>query len=155
MPNLAPASEIFMFAPTADLAAGQRDYRNRCAMCHGITGKGGGWLAQFLTVKPPALSRLSKNAGGEFSTAHLYDMIDGRQEVATHGPREMPVWGNTYRSEAQHAYDSYVIGEPARPEGSVRARIYALIKYIQRCRNNPRHAAAFFDPRQWSCEVTG
>jgi mono/diheme cytochrome c family protein len=126
---LTQAGAISTFAPMADLAMGQRDYRSQCAMCHGADGKSGGWLVQYLSVKPPALAQLKKNAGGVFPIAHVYDVIDGRLDVAAHGPREMPVWGDHYRSEARGAIESYV-GEASHPESNVRAKIYALLKCI-------------------------
>jgi cytochrome c553 len=129
--TLAPAGEISTFVTLADIADGQRDYKNRCAMCHGPEGKGGGWFAQYLTIKPPVLSQLKRNANGMFPMERLYEMIDGRADVAVHGGREMPVWGANYRNEARRNVETYA-GEPSHPESNVRARIYGLLKYIYR-----------------------
>ena len=123
------ASEIYMFAQLADISMGRNDYKNRCAMCHGADGKGGGWFAQYLTVKPPLLSQMKKGGNGVFPMARLYDMIDGRQDVAIHGSREMPVWGANYRNQASRAVESFA-GEASHPESNVRARIYGLLKYL-------------------------
>jgi hypothetical protein len=35
--------------------------------------------------------------GGIFPTSRVIETIDGRREVAAHGPRDMPVWGRSMR----------------------------------------------------------
>lgn len=70
-----------------------------CASCHGEQGTGDGPVAPSL-VKPPAdLTTLAKRAGGRFDGHAVMSVIDGRSEVAAHGPREMPVWGLAFMRE--------------------------------------------------------
>ena len=55
-------------------------------------------------------------------------MIDGRQEVKGHGPRDMPVWGRDYQIKAGEHYGDVAYD----PEVYVRGRILALIDYLNR-----------------------
>src|SRR5713101_3058816 len=73
---------------------GKRVYVNRCAVCHGLSGKGDGPLATQLKTPVADLTQIQKNNGGVFPFDRLYGVIDGREAVAADGPREMPVWGN-------------------------------------------------------------
>jgi mono/diheme cytochrome c family protein len=47
-------------------AAGQREFRHSCAVCHGLGGKGESVMTAFnlLTVRPPDLTQLSKKTPG-------------------------------------------------------------------------------------------
>jgi mono/diheme cytochrome c family protein len=115
----------------AETSVGQREYESKCIMCHGATGKGDGWFSEYLKRRPPSLTQLQKNNGGVFPFDRVYQVIDGRQVVQVHGPREMPVWGGVYRVESDTVYDSY-LGQYFADDGMVRARILALIEYISR-----------------------
>ena len=105
---------------------GAREYTANCAVCHGAGGKGDGPYAASLTVKVPDLTVLTKNNGGVFPANMVFSLIDGRAEVAGHGPREMPVWGEDYLSQAGREYDDY----PINREAFVRGRILALIDHL-------------------------
>jgi mono/diheme cytochrome c family protein len=118
-----------LLVTAAEKSIGQREYENKCIMCHGVTGKGDGWLTAYLKAPPSTLTQLKKNNGGVFPFDRVYEVIDGRKQVLLHGPREMPVWGARYRVESGKEYDSYY-GLAYVDEGVVRARILALIDYI-------------------------
>jgi mono/diheme cytochrome c family protein len=105
---------------------GQHEYHANCAVCHGLSGKGDGPLAPSLTVKTSDLTVLAKNNGGVFPVERVFELIDGRAQVQGHGPREMPVWGKDYLSQAGREYDDY----PINREAFVRGRILALIDYL-------------------------
>jgi len=77
--------------PTAD--SGRVEYLNSCAVCHGVDGKGNELAAALLRISIPDLTALQKNNGGTLPLSRLYNAIDGRDAVATRGPRAMPVWG--------------------------------------------------------------
>ena len=117
------------FALSAEQAPGQLEYEASCAMCHGPSGNGDGWLSKHLTYPVASLTQLKKKNGGVFPFDRTYEVIDGRRDVKMHGPRGMPVWGAIYREQSDEAYESnpwrFHIGE-----GNVRARILALIEYI-------------------------
>jgi hypothetical protein len=56
-------------------------------------------VAASLKAAPPDLTTLARRSGGEFRESHVMAVIDGRYEVAAHGPREMPVWGAVFTEE--------------------------------------------------------
>ncbi len=76
---------------------GQYWYSNYCASCHGRDGEGNGPVAASLNRHPANLTLLSVKNSGTFPTQRIAEVIDGRREVAAHGPREMPVWGRAVR----------------------------------------------------------
>lgn len=72
---------------------GRAVFRAYCAGCHGLDAQGDGWMAKYLTRRPARLTELRQKYGGEFPRERVLAHIDGRSEVALHGPRDMPVWG--------------------------------------------------------------
>jgi mono/diheme cytochrome c family protein len=107
---------------------GKQEYLSKCASCHGEDAKGGGPVAGSLKQKVPDLTALTKNSGGVFPFAQTYDVIDGREAVAAHGPRDMKVWGNEYWEEG-----AGLLRENTTPQelsSFARGRIIALIGYI-------------------------
>jgi mono/diheme cytochrome c family protein len=106
---------------------GKLEYQSNCASCHGNDGKGGAYV-DFLKVTPPDLTQLSKKNGGVFPLERVYSVIDGRQEVKGHGPRDMPIWGRDYQIKAGEHYGDVAYD----PEVYVRGRILALIDYLNR-----------------------
>ena len=96
-------------------------YIASCAPCHGPTGMGGGPVAAALNRPLPMIATLAKRNGGTFPTDHVYQVIDGRKEVAAHGSRIMPVWGSVFG--ATH----YGGGR----EHSTKVMIDALIEHIK------------------------
>jgi mono/diheme cytochrome c family protein len=117
-----------MLAFAADSPNGHSEYERNCMMCHGVTGRGNGWLAEYLKQPVPSLTQLKKKNGGVFPVEHLHQVIDGRKEFGLHGPRRMLAWGQVYLTRAQRelglssdAYDADEI---------VLAKISALINYI-------------------------
>jgi mono/diheme cytochrome c family protein len=105
-------------AAPAPARSGAELYRTHCASCHGADGRGGGPIASQLKREPPDLTRFQMINGGAFPAARLRRIIDGR-EVAAHGDRTMPVWGDVFR----HAPDG---GRDAAT-----ARVDALLEFIR------------------------
>ena len=112
--------------PNVDV--GKVEYESRCASCHGVQGKGDGPAASYFTKKPSDLSTLAKNNGGILPVANMYDVIMGAKGASVHGTRAMPVWGTFYRVEAAE----YYVDVPYDEEAYVRARVLALIEYVNR-----------------------
>jgi mono/diheme cytochrome c family protein len=106
---------------------GKHEYFLNCAVCHGDSGKGDGPLVEWLNRRPADLTIIQKNNAGVFPFARVYDVIDGRQAVAAHGPREMPIFGRDY---SQEAGEYFGFAAPKGIESFVRGRIIALIGYI-------------------------
>jgi mono/diheme cytochrome c family protein len=79
-------------------AKGRISYRRYCASCHGSEADGKGNVAQFLTVRPTDLRTLRQKYKGEFPKEIIYQYVDGRAFVKSHGNRDMPVWGEVFQS---------------------------------------------------------
>jgi mono/diheme cytochrome c family protein len=97
---------------------GARLFMTYCATCHGATGRGHGPLAEQLRHVPPDLTRYTERNGGVFPSERVARIIEGR-DVASHGDREMPVWGDAFRSSPN-----------GWPPESVKQRVEAIIRYL-------------------------
>ena len=120
---------VSALAAVTEETLGKTEYQTRCAMCHGVSGKGDGWMADNLLQRPPSLTQLKKNNGGVFPLAKVTDVIHGKKLVKLHGPREMPVWGDVYREEQEWASMARN-GQPSSDERIVRAKVRALAGYL-------------------------
>ena len=105
----------------------EREFMNSCASCHGMDGKGAGFLTRlFRGVDPGDLTQLSASNEGQFPFDSVFAVIDGRLEVAAHGDRKMPVWGDRYMADSMREF-----GPDAQNEARVRARVLELAYYLQ------------------------
>ncbi len=73
-------------------------FREYCAPCHGVTGRGDGPAAPALKTVPADLTRISARNGGKFPDTKVRRYIEGLDEISAHGSRDMPVWGRVLRS---------------------------------------------------------
>lgn len=109
---------------------GKAEYEQKCIICHGILGKGDGAYGAMLKKPATDLTVLSKNNGGVFPFARVFETIEGTHELKAHGTREMPIWGKEYRSSKY--YDEYLHEEGMDRSYFARSRILALTEYIYR-----------------------
>ena len=116
------------FAQTAETDRGQKEYEVQCSLCHGMDAKGDGVFNQVLKVVPPDLTALTKNNGGVFPAERISSVIDGRVEIASHGPRDMPIWGKRYAVDAAKHFVDF----PYAQEAYIRARVLLLVEYLSR-----------------------
>ena len=123
-------SLTFVRALAEDLHLGLIEYEIACLPCHGINAQGDGLMAKKLEVPPSDLTRISLLNGGVFPLDRVYEIIDGRKQVAAHGQRKMPVWGDRYRIRLSPDEDATII------ERRARGRIEALIEYLISIQNN-------------------
>jgi mono/diheme cytochrome c family protein len=100
-------------------ASGQQMFGEYCAVCHGKDAKDGGPAADALKKRPADLTQLSRKNGGKFPEIQVMTFITGDEVVAAHGSRDMPVWGQLFRSLS-----------PNSPE-LVRLRAANLMEYIK------------------------
>lgn len=108
-----------------DIAVGEVEYRVSCAACHGLGGKGDGYIAVFLRVIPADLTILTRINEGTFPADQLVEIIDGRTEIAVHGRRIMPIWGVRYLEEFAE------FGGKQDNSALTRARIERLVAYLE------------------------
>lgn len=93
-------------------------FRAHCAACHGSDATGNGPLASALKAKVADLTVLAKNNGGQFPSARVRKTITGDDVLASHGSREMPIWGPIF-----HQIES------DQDFGNVRLK--NLVKYVE------------------------
>ncbi len=86
---------------STDPSSGAVMYKSYCAVCHGVAGKGDGPAVAALKVAPGDLTLLSKNNGGKFPELRVFGVLEGTVPLASHGSREMPLWGDLFRSLAR------------------------------------------------------
>jgi mono/diheme cytochrome c family protein len=102
-----------------DSFKGPELFKAYCATCHGKDAKGGGPMAASLRIAPPDLTGLSVRNGGTFPFLQVQKIISGEQQPpATHGTREMPVWGP-------------IFSEVTWDQDLGRMRIYSLAMYLE------------------------
>jgi hypothetical protein len=82
---------------------------------------------ELLRKSPPDLTRLAKANGGVFPIARVFESIEG-STITAHGGRDMPIWGQVYRTEAAEYWGEL----PYNPEAVVRARVLGLVDYLYR-----------------------
>ena len=105
--------------------AGQIEYQQACAACHGAEGKGDGPVAKYMTVPVPDLTQISARNNGVFPYQNLMEMIDGRNAGRQPGPHgtSMPVWGERFMIDSGHA-------NPVENEINTLGRISSLVYYL-------------------------
>ena len=104
---------------------GQYLYKKYCTTCHGVGGQGDGPKAPSLKILPANLTLLSKNNGGEFPFWETYRVIDGRDQIFTHGPRDMPVWGVWFQIPDNEGSTETEWAD------QVRGRLWQLLTYLK------------------------
>lgn len=104
-------------------------YRELCASCHGVDGRGRGPAAPALNKPVPNLRTLAKQNDGIFPRERIVDAVTGENRVASHGSAEMPIWGQVF-TEMRPDW------KPARREAFARQRVYNLTAYIRSIQAN-------------------
>jgi mono/diheme cytochrome c family protein len=100
--------------------SGPEMYKTFCAPCHGEDGKGNGPVAAGLKTAPTDLTMLAKKSNGAFPRERVRAYIEGKgaKEIAAHGSREMPIWGDVFRGMAN---------DP----GAITYRLMTLTSYLE------------------------
>jgi cbb3-type cytochrome c oxidase subunit III len=93
-------------------------FRAYCASCHGQDAKGNGPAAPMLKATVPDLTLIAANNSGSFSAMRIRRIIMGEGTIASHGSREMPVWGPVFHQVEQDV-----------DRGNV--RVENLVKYLE------------------------
>jgi mono/diheme cytochrome c family protein len=118
---LALSFQVALAQEEVTVAVGQLQFDDKCAVCHGLEGKGDGVLASSLNQQPADLTRLSASNGGTFPTSEAFDKIWGRDDeiISTHQMNEMPAF-----------YDAPVFGHDKNFESNAGRLSPAQIKEI-------------------------
>ena len=112
--------KIVMKPPAStDVADAPAMFREYCAACHGMEGKGNGPAAAALKTVPADLTKINARNGGKFPAVKVQRYIEGLDQIAAHGSRDMPVWGQLFR------------GLPGGDAG-VKIRVQVLSDYIMK-----------------------
>lgn len=107
------------------VTSGRLEFRQYCAPCHGLSGTGDGPMADQLKTKPADLTQLSATHGGKFPTKYVYDTITGAEVSKSHGTREMPIWGQVFRT------GNIRPGQPPRTPAAIKRYIDPIVAYIE------------------------
>ncbi|MGB7436509.1 MAG: cytochrome c [Candidatus Acidiferrum sp.] len=98
--------------------SGKQMYKDYCAACHGIDGKGNGPATEFLKVPPPDLTTIAKRYGEKSVVPKVTFILRSDWESKAHGTLDMPIWGPVFSSVSHHN-DQVVL-----------LRIHNLSKYV-------------------------
>jgi mono/diheme cytochrome c family protein len=105
-------------APRVQSMEGVDTFKAYCVSCHGAQAKGDGPAAMALKKAPADLTTISKRNGGKFSASDVENVVMGTSVMASHGSRDMPIWGPVFQSLA--------------PDNSVvKLRVANLVNYIK------------------------
>jgi len=106
--------------PVIRAVDGASIFRNYCAACHGLDGRGNGPVSKALKREIPDLTRLSQRNDGAFPAIHVRNtiMFGADDLLPAHGSKEMPIWGPLLSSVSSN-------------NSEVQLRISNLTKYIE------------------------
>ena len=91
-----PKIQVGTMARTSPVDAREM-FSSYCAVCHGPEGKGNGPAAKALSKAPADLTKISARSNGTFPGVRVRRYIQGSDEIAAHGTRDMPMWGTLFR----------------------------------------------------------
>jgi mono/diheme cytochrome c family protein len=103
-------------AASAESLRGREGYIRYCSACHGETANGQGPVANVMTPRPPALTKLRSKFGRPLRTRFVaYVMGDAMPRA--HGTSDMPVWGK-------------VLATPDGDDGEAVGLIWRIADYL-------------------------
>lgn len=121
LPATAVAEELSSYT-------GAELYGRFCGSCHGAGGRGDGPVAATMKVEVPDLTRLARRPGG-FPEEQVRRIIDGREVIAAHGRRSMPVWG--------YEFAGATVAEPDAGAAEAAALIERLVAHLRTLQRPP------------------
>lgn len=108
-------------AHAGNVAEGRALFLRYCSSCHGAAGDGRGPVSVTLRKQPADLTQLGARYGVPLPAGQIARIIDGRDTLAAHGDREMPVWGERFSD----IYDA-----KGTLKGDMDVRIRKIIDYL-------------------------
>ena len=106
-------------AAYTDPSSGKEMYKQYCASCHGLDGRGDGPAAPALKAPVTNLTTLALKNGGAFPAAHIAAVLQGDSMTPAHGSKDMPVWGPIFHSMGGHS------------QAQVQLRVRNLVNYLE------------------------
>jgi len=94
-------------------------YRQYCAACHGIDGKGAGPAAPALKKAPTDLTRIAASNHGSFPDDRIMRILRGEEAITAHGSTSMPVWGTVFSNMSPSVEMAQL-------------RLHALVNYLDK-----------------------
>ena len=73
-------------------------FKDHCAACHGMSGKGDGPAAAALKTPPANLTVLARNNNGKFPDLKIAHILESGSDLKAHGSKDMPIWGPIFLS---------------------------------------------------------
>ena len=106
--------------PVIRAVDGASIFRNYCAACHGLDGRGNGPVSKALKREIPDLTRLSQRNDGAFPAIHVRNtiMFGADDLLPAHGSKEMPIWGPIFHQIEEDVDRGHV-------------RLENLVKYLE------------------------
>jgi mono/diheme cytochrome c family protein len=126
LPRTTQAQDVTL-TPSGKVLSGADEYRQYCAQCHGISGRGDGSVASELKVPPPDLTLLSRNNRGQFPFQMVYESISGKNQLKAHGTREMP----SFYLQFARPRNQYGMGTLRRSDYQIDQEIKRITNYIK------------------------
>lgn len=119
---LLPAAAMAQSAPPGGQSEQEAKemYRDYCASCHGLSGKGDGPAAKELRVRPADLTMLAMRNRGQFPEMAVMGAIKAGPAIPAHGSATMPVWGPIFLETTG-----------AATESEVQLKIFNLMEYLR------------------------
>lgn len=105
--------------PSTYVPPGKQTYKEYCAACHGLDGKGNGPAASSLRKQPANLTTIAKRHGGKFPDEYVKSVLQFGLGFSSHGSSEMPVWGPIFQYVENYN------------EAAVRRRINNLCEFLE------------------------
>jgi hypothetical protein len=103
----------------SDPSSGKQMFKDYCATCHGMDGKGDGPAAELLEVKTSDLTTIAKRHHSK-STALFVSEFLRNKTCQTNGKINLPVWGRYFREN-----------DPDKINHTITSmRIYNLSEYV-------------------------
>jgi len=98
--------------------SGKIMFKDYCAACHGMDGKGNGPAVEFLKAPPPDLTTIAKRYDEKSVTLRVKAVLHFGTGNKAHGTLNMPLWGPMFSAV------------PASDNGVVSMRINNLSNYV-------------------------
>lgn len=116
-------------APTSP-NSGRSVYRDKCAACHGTSGKGDGPLVSELETAPPDLTRIAARRDGVWPMLEVMAIVDGYTKRFLPGS-EMPIYDEFLEGNLV----SFDTGNGVRQKAP--AGLLAIVRYLETLQDPP------------------